>query len=131
MVVSVQCTPKLGVLPEQATVWVGPVSQYYLLHLCGIICLIPQHQTETVKFKLGGYLTDTIEEETAGYKCEMSITVDVTLFTSVVGKNFPICKILIPTFGGSFVDPCGTYLGDHFKKHPKNFEGENSCGIVN
>ena len=61
---------------------------------------------------------DTIEEETAGYKCEMSITVDVTLFTSVVGKIFPICKIFIPTFGGSFVDPCESYLGDHFKDMP-------------
>ena len=85
--------------------------------LSSVTCfLISQHQTETVKFKLGGYLMDTIEEETAGYKCEMSIAVDVTLFTSVVGKNLPICKIFIPTFGGSFVDPCETYLGDQFKE---------------
>ena len=61
---------------------------------------------------------DTMEEKTPGYKCEMSIMVDVTLFTSIVGKTIPICKMFIPTFGGSFVDPCERYLGDHFKETP-------------
>ena len=55
---------------------------------------------------------ETTEERTSGYKCEMTITVDVTPYTSVVGKTFPVCKMFIPTFGGSFVDPCDSYLGD-------------------
>lgn len=60
---------------------------------------------------LGGYLMDTVEEKTAGYKCEMSISVDVTQYSSIAGKTFPVCKMFLPTIGGSFVDPCESYLG--------------------
>ena len=66
-------------------------------------------------FLLGGYLRETVQKETGGYKCEMSIVVDVTRFSSIVGKNLPLCKMFIPTFGGSLVDPCKSYLGNHFK----------------
>ena len=87
------------------------------------VCLLPvklcviivQHQTKNATFLLGGYLREAVEKKTGGYKCEMSISIDVTRFSSIVGKNLPLCKIFIPTFSGSFVNPCKSYLGNHFK----------------
>ena len=89
-----------------------PITLELLIVTCSSIT---QDQTKTVRFTLAGYLTESMEKKTAGYKCEMSITVDVTRYSSVVGKTFPVCKMFIPTFGGSFLNPCESYLGNYFE----------------
>ena len=117
MVLTVRCTPNLGVFPRKVEIWVDKVTVITPLYLCYklILFLVAQHQTKNATFVLGGYLMEMVEKKTGGYKCEMSISVDVTRYTSIVGKNFPLCKMFIPTFGGSFVNPCKGYLGNHFK----------------
>ena len=64
---------------------------------------------------MGGYPKEVKENSIVVYKCNVSITIDVTPFSSAVGKTFPSCDLFIPTFDGYFVNPCDNHAGNHFK----------------
>jgi len=55
---------------------------------------------------LGGYPMESKQTNAAIYKCKMSATIDVTPFSSTASKTIPTCALFIPTFNGSFMDPC-------------------------
>lgn len=67
-----------------------------------------------MRLVLVGYAQET-EHNVTIYKCNISISVDVTPFSSAIGKSFPTCDLFIPIFNGRyFAKPCENHLGNQF-----------------
>ena len=118
---------KVGSISRGANYSVGGPSKLtvspIINHTPSASCvLILQHQTKTVRLQLYTYPKETNENSFAIHKCSVSTSIDLTPFSSTLGKTFPTCNLFIPTFRGYFADPCERYLatGDHFKEIPHN-----------